>query len=132
MEIVRDAAERIGLCSSYASTVPEAVAEAHHHRPSLLIVEVNRDTLQSAFWLARTLRAHYDVSVIYVTEHPDEEVQRLIAESGGGGIFRRPFHRRQLVQSLRLAIDWHHLRASGHLLGSSDVPTDHDREECAS
>lgn len=132
MAIIRDAAERIGLSSSYASTIPEAVADAHHHRPALLIVEVNLDKLQSGLWLARTMRAHYNVSVIFVTEHPDEEVQRQIAESGGGGIFKRPFHRSQLVQSLRLAIDWHHLRTSGRLPAPSEAPGEDHREECAS
>ena len=107
---IRETLQKIGMRSSYASTVPEAMADAHRHRPSLLIVEVDLDGLQSGLWLARTLRSTYGVSVLFVTEHPDDEIRQVIAENGGGGILRRPFHKDQLAQSLRLVMDWYVLR----------------------
>jgi DNA-binding response OmpR family regulator len=107
---LRDTLHKIGMRSSYAATVPEAMAEAHRHRPSLLIVEIDLDAMQSGLWLARTLRASYGVSVLFVTEHPDGELRQVIAENGGGGILRRPFQRDQLAQSLRLVMDWYILR----------------------
>lgn len=107
---IRDTLHKIGMRSCFASTVPEAMAEAHRHRPSLLVVEVDLDALQSGLWLARALRASFDVSVLFVTEQPDDEIRQVISENGGGGVLRRPFHRDQLAQSLRLVMDWHMLR----------------------
>ena len=81
----------------------EAVDHAREHRPDLILIDLGLPR-QSGVEATRQILGERDVPIVALTGHRDGELVDEALDAGAVGHVLKPFHDRQLVETLRIAL----------------------------
>lgn len=81
----------------------EAVDHAREHRPDLILIDLGLPRL-SGVEATRQILGERDVPIVALTGHRDGELVDEALDAGAVGHVLKPFHDRQLVETLRIAL----------------------------
>jgi response regulator NasT len=81
----------------------EAVDRAREHRPDLILIDLGLPR-QSGVEATRQILGERDVPIVALTGHRDGELVEEALDAGAVGHVLKPFHDRQLVETLRIAL----------------------------
>ena len=81
----------------------EAVDHAREHRPDLILIDLGLPRL-SGVEATRQILGERDVPIVALTGHRDGELVDEALHAGAVGHVLKPFHDRQLVETLRQAL----------------------------
>jgi len=81
----------------------EAVEHAREHRPDLILIDLGLPR-QSGVEATRQILGERDVPIVALTGHRDGELVEEALDAGAVGHVLKPFHDRQLVETLRIAL----------------------------
>jgi len=81
----------------------EAVDRAREHRPDLILIDLGLPRL-SGVEATRQILGERDVPIVALTGHRDGELVDEALDAGAVGHVLKPFHDRQLVETLRIAL----------------------------
>ncbi|MEM8849570.1 MAG: response regulator transcription factor [Pseudomonadota bacterium] len=99
-EIVTVALARGGFTTITAADGRMAVTHALRERPDLIVLDVGLPEMDG-FDVCRTVRAHRDVPILFLTAH-DDEIDRILGlELGADDYVTKPFSPRELVARIR-------------------------------
>jgi len=87
----------------------EAVDHAREHRPDLILIDLGLPRL-SGVEATRQILGERDVPIVALTGHRDGELVDEALDAGAVGHVLKPFHDRQLVETLRIALTERALR----------------------
>ena len=81
----------------------EAVDHAREHRPDLILIDLGLPR-QSGVEATRQILGERDVPIVALTGHRDGELVDEALDAGAVGHVLKPFHDRELVETLRVAL----------------------------
>ncbi len=81
----------------------EAVDHAREHRPDLILIDLGLPRL-SGVEATRQILDERDVAIVALTGHHEGELVDEALDAGAVGHVLKPFHDRQLVETLRTAL----------------------------
>jgi two-component system, response regulator PdtaR len=81
----------------------EAVDRAREHRPDLILIDLGLPR-QSGVEATRQILGERDVPIVALTGYRDGELVDEALDAGAVGHVLKPFHDRQLVETLRIAL----------------------------
>ncbi len=89
------------------STGPEALAATEEGQPDLILMDVRIKGAMDGIETAGRIKARWDIPVIYVTAHADQETLRRAKVTGPMGYVLKPFSERELQIAIEMAIYKH-------------------------
>jgi len=83
------------------ASAEEFLSAGHLGESACLVLDVQLPGI-SGIELQNRLRADgHDITVIFITAHPDEHIRRLAMRSGATGLFSKPFSGHDLLTAAR-------------------------------
>ncbi|MFO7714637.1 response regulator [Desulfosarcina sp.] len=100
--------EQLGYAvAGTAATSIEAIEVALRLRPQLILMDIQLNGQDDGIQAAETIRAKYDVPVIYLTAHSDPATLSRAKLTGPFGYILKPFEMRDLATQIDLALYKH-------------------------
>jgi PAS domain S-box-containing protein len=92
-----------------ASSGPDALARADESRPDLILMDIRIKGEMDGIETAVRIMARWDVPVVFVTAHADQETLRRAKATGPMGYLLKPFSERELQVAIEMAVYKHDL-----------------------
>src|SRR5438270_5441600 len=110
-EELRDRLERLGF--SVLPTVDSAAAAinaAIQNRPNLILMDIRLKGSMDGVEAAQQIRRQVDVPIVYLTAYSDAGTVERAKASEYDGFILKPFQRRELQSTIKVAMQRHELR----------------------
>ena len=92
----------IGIVSSGEAAISQAAEKV----PDLILMDVRLQGAMNGISAAQEIQANYQIPVVYLTAHSDEEtVERIMASQPYGCLFK-PFEKEDLRNAVEAALAW--------------------------
>jgi DNA-binding response OmpR family regulator len=107
-----------------ASTTEEALQAVELHRPDLVLMDITLGGAVNGIVAAVTIRGQFNVPVVFLTAHADNETMGRAVDAGAFGYVLKPFTGAGLKGAIETALHKHRTemesrQASGAALGRS-------------
>lgn len=83
----------------------EVVAQARELQPDLVLMDIRLKGSIDGIEAAKELKSQFDIPVVYLTAHSDEETVQRAGETEPCGYLLKPFDQRQLYITVELALN---------------------------
>jgi PAS domain S-box-containing protein len=90
-----------------ASTGPEALAKTEEMQPDLILMDIRIKGNMDGIETASKIKNCWDIPIIYLTAHADQETLRRARVTGPMGYVLKPFSERELQIAIEMAIYKH-------------------------
>ena len=100
----------------------EALELAKEKRPDLALMDIRIQGDMDGIETARQMYQLYDVPIIYLTAHSDDDTIKRAVESGPFGYLIKPFKERELYSNIEMTIHKHKLFHPDRTPGQVPVP----------
>lgn len=84
---------------------PEAIAKAQELRPDLILMDIRLGEGMDGIEAAQLIRDRFDIPVVYVTAYADRDLLDRARATEPAGFINKPFTTKDLLTTLRLALD---------------------------
>ncbi len=85
----------------------EAVRKAAHVQPDLVLMDITLKGSLDGIFAAQRIQARFDIPVVYLTAHSDDETVKRAIYSNPYGYIVKPFVEQELVDIIEKALDRH-------------------------
>jgi two-component system, response regulator PdtaR len=92
------------LVSGRAATGAEAMEVVVDKRPDLVLMDINIRGSMDGIETARKIKKGFDIPVIYMSSHPDDETVERAKATKPEGFIVKPFHDADLRVAIELAL----------------------------
>ncbi len=89
------------------STGPEALAKTEETQPDLILMDIRIKGTMDGIETASKITNRWDIPIIYLTAHADQETLRRAKVTGPMGYVLKPFSERELLIAIEIAIYKH-------------------------
>ena len=89
------------------STGPEALAKTEETQPDLILMDIRIKGTMDGIETASKITDRWDIPIIYLTAHADQETLRRAKVTGPMGYVLKPFSERELLIAIEIAIYKH-------------------------
>ena len=97
----------VGIISSGEAAIRQAAEKV----PDLILMDVRLQGAMNGISAAQEIQANYQIPVVYLTAHSDEEtVERIMASQPYGCLFKQ-FEKEDLRNAVEAALAWRRRRA---------------------
>jgi two-component system, cell cycle sensor histidine kinase and response regulator CckA len=101
--------------SGIAESSEEALAKVAELNPELILMDIRIKGSMDGIETTAKLREHYDIPVIYLTAHTDQQTIDRAKVTGAFGFLTKPIHHTSLATAIEMAIHKHRAdRAARH------------------
>lgn len=97
------------LVPSVASSGKEAISKAGGFLPDLVIMDIRLKGDMDGIQAAQTIREEFNIPVIYLTAHSDEETLKRAKQTEPYGYILKPFEEDDLRTAIEIALYKHHI-----------------------
>jgi CheY-like chemotaxis protein len=101
------------LVVGVASTAWEAIEQAAHWQPNLVLMDIRLKGLPDGVFTAQQIQDRMDIPVIYLTALSDDETQKRAIRSKPHGYLIKPFTPEDLRHAIDKAFEQHRQEQSG-------------------
>lgn len=95
--------------SAVASSGEEAIEKTAETRPDLVLMDIKLRGDMDGVEAAEQIRARFDIPVIYLTAHADNDTLRRAKVTEPFGYIIKPFEERELYTNIEIALYKHNL-----------------------
>ncbi|MBN1167956.1 MAG: response regulator [Methanospirillaceae archaeon] len=85
----------------------EAIAMARDEKPDLILMDIRIQGEKDGIEAAKEIYALYNIPIIYLTAHSDDETIKRAVESGPFGYLIKPFKEKELYSNIEMTIHKH-------------------------
>jgi len=96
-----------GYTVTLAGSAEEALQKASERLPVLALLDIMLAGDKDGVWTAAALTERFDIPIVFLTGHADEKTVERAKATRPYGYVLKPFHERQLVTTVELAIQRH-------------------------
>lgn len=93
-----------------ATSGEEAIQKAVHVEPDLVLMDIRLKGIVDGVMAAQRIQTHYDIPVIYLTAHSDEDTLKRVIYSKPYGYIVKPFREDELHAAIERALHQHQLK----------------------
>ncbi|NEP08854.1 MAG: diguanylate cyclase [Symploca sp. SIO2C1] len=107
---IQEALEKLGhnIIASVTSGM-EAIQVPAAIKPDLVLMDIQLEDNFDGIAAAREIRDRYDIPVIYLTAHSDEDTLKRALNTNPFGYLIKPFQEKQLHTTIAIALRQHHI-----------------------
>jgi CheY-like chemotaxis protein len=98
--------------SSVASTGKEAINKAEGFMPDLVIMDIRLKGDMDGIQAAQTIRERFNIPIIYLTAHSDNETLKRAKQTEPYGYILKPFEEDDLRTAIEIALYKHQMENS--------------------
>jgi PAS domain S-box-containing protein len=107
---LREILTGLGYCIAAAtSTGPEALAKTEEMQPDLILMDIRIKGAMDGIETAGKITDRWNIPIIYLTAHADQETLRRAKLTGPMGYVLKPFSERELQIAIEMAIYKHEM-----------------------
>ena len=112
-EELRERLSRLGFSVIAAvDTADEGIAIATREHPDLVLMDIRLRGEKDGVQAAREIRDRVDVPIVYLTAHSDRLTLERVKATEYDGFLLKPFQRRELQMTIKVAMERRSLRAN--------------------
>jgi DNA-binding NarL/FixJ family response regulator len=97
----------VGIVSSGEAAIRQAAEKA----PDLILMDVRLQGAMDGIAAAQEIQSNFEIPVVYLTAHSDEETVERIMQSHPYGCLFKPYDKEDLHNAIEAALAWRQHRA---------------------
>ena len=96
--------------SSTVSSGEAAIQKVEENKPDLVLMDITLKGSIDGVSTAQRIQARFDIPVVYLTAHSDDETVKRVIHSNPYGYIVKPFVEGELYDTIEKALDRHKLK----------------------